>query len=60
MKALIVGGGVCGPVRQWRSGAPASTRLFSRRVAGRGDAGGSLTVATNGSTRSRAIDADRR
>ena len=60
MKALIIGGGVCGPVAAMalqRAGIDAV--IFESRDRALGDAGGYLSVATNGLDALRAIDADR-
>jgi 2-polyprenyl-6-methoxyphenol hydroxylase-like FAD-dependent oxidoreductase len=60
MKALIIGGGVCGPVTGMalqRAGIDAV--IFESRAQALGDAGGYLTVATNGLDALRAIDSDR-
>ena len=60
MKALIIGGGVCGPVAAMalqRAGIDAV--IFESRERALGDAGGYLSVATNGLDALRAIDADR-
>src|SRR5262245_43145775 len=59
MKALIVGGGVCGPVTAMalqRAGVDAI--IYESRERPLGDAGGYLTVATNGLDALRAIDCD--
>lgn len=60
MKALIIGGGICGPVTAMalqRAGIEAV--VFESRERAAGDAGGYLSVATNGLDALRAIDADR-
>jgi FAD-dependent urate hydroxylase len=60
MKALIIGGGVCGPVSAMalqRAGVEAV--IFESRARAVGDAGGYLSVATNGLDALRAIDTDR-
>lgn len=60
MKALIIGGGVCGPVTAMalqRAGIDAV--IFESRERPLGDAGGYLSVATNGLDALRAIDSDR-
>ena len=58
MKALVVGGGVCGPVTAMglqRAGIDAV--IYDERGPASGDAGSYLTVATNGLDALRAIDA---
>jgi 2-polyprenyl-6-methoxyphenol hydroxylase-like FAD-dependent oxidoreductase len=58
-RALIVGGGVCGPVAAMalhRAGL--EPVVFEARPAGAGEAGSVLTVATNGLDALRAIGAD--
>ena len=60
MKALIIGGGVCGPVTAMalqRAGIDAV--IFESREQPLGDAGGYLSVASNGLGALRAIEADR-
>jgi 2-polyprenyl-6-methoxyphenol hydroxylase-like FAD-dependent oxidoreductase len=60
MKALVVGGGVCGPVTAMalqRAGIDAV--IYDDRGPTSGDAGSYLTVATNGLDALRAIDAHR-